>query len=176
MRAAKPLGQARRESIQARRAKREAEARDQNAVREETDAELGDNEPEGGETSGGSHDRLEPEDPDLAKPVYLKGIFSVSTTSSRPLPEIRADIKRALKSLGVSYTEIKGGFSCSHSPSIADDPSQPERTVADGEIKFEIVIVKVPIVSLHGVQFKRVKGNTWQFKALAEHIVKELRL
>ncbi len=191
---AKSLGHARRESIQARRAKREAEARDQllqpspthqEAVKEETDAELG-LEAEGGETSGGSHERLAPEDPDLAKPVYLKGIFSVSTTSTKPLPEIRADIKRVLKMLGVGFTEIKGGFSCTHAPSIAEEDSHllggrheggpSEQRVADGEIRFEIVIVKVPIVSLHGVQFKRVGGNTWQYKAMAEQIVRELRL
>jgi len=177
---AKSLGHARRESIQARRAKREAEAREQQPVREETDAELGEAEPEGAETSGGSQDRLEPEDPDLAKPVFLKGIFSVSTTSTRPLPEIRADIKRVLKLLGVEFTEIRGGFSCSHSPSIveSDTKEQPGEgpTVSDGEIRFEILIVKVPIVSLHGVQFKRVGGNTWQYKAMAEQIVRELRL
>jgi hypothetical protein len=211
---AKSLGHARRESIQARRAQRQADAQNPK-VKEETDAELGlrlggleeegagererEREREGGETSGGSHERLEPEDPDLAKPVYLKGIFSVSTTSTRPLPMIRADIKRVLKMLGVDFTEIKGGFSCSHVPSIAPaagavdgegfggvvdrhfsphphhDARERERVV-DGEIRFEIVIVKVPIVSLHGVQFKRVGGNTWQYKAMAEQIVRELRL
>ena len=49
-------------------------------------------------------------------------------------------------------------------------------SVADGEIRFEILIVKVPIVSLHGVQFKKVGGDTWQYKAMAEQIVRELRL
>ena len=185
---AKSLGHARRESIQARRAKREAEAREQMPVKEETDAELGENEPEGGETSGGSHERLGSDDPDLMKPVFLKGIFSVSTTSTRPLPEIRSDIKRVLKQLGVDFTEIKGGFSCSHGPSIAaadaegrrrersDRGDELEPTVSGGDISFEILIVKVPIVSLHGVQFKRLGGNTWQYKAMAEQIVKELRL
>ncbi|AEO58958.1 hypothetical protein MYCTH_2306759 [Thermothelomyces thermophilus ATCC 42464] len=189
---AKSLGHARRESIQARRARREAEARDQPQtphtphqeppLREETDAELGlEGEGEGGETSGGSNERLEPEDPDLAKPVYLKGIFSVSTTSTKPLSEIRADIKRVLKMLGVDYTEIKGGFSCTHAPSIAEEeryhsPSRGEERVADGEIRFEVLIVKVPIVSLHGVQFKRLGGDTWQYKATAEQIVRKLRL
>lgn len=197
---AKSLGHARRESIQARRAKREAETRDQPQtphtphqeppVKEETDAELGlegeEVEAEVGETSGGSNERLQPEDPDLAKPVYLKGIFSVSTTSTKPLPEIRADIKRVLKMLGVDYTEIRGGFSCTHSPSIAEDEKYYHRNsqsarggddrVADGEIRFEVLIVKVPIVSLHGVQFKRLGGDTWQYKATAEQIVRKLRL
>ncbi|KAL1842251.1 hypothetical protein VTJ49DRAFT_5729 [Mycothermus thermophilus] len=203
---AKSLGHARRESIQARRARREAEQQQQQGssqhepVKEETDAEVGGAVTEGGETSGGSHERLEPEDPDLAKPVYLKGIFSVSTTSTKPLHEIRADIKRVLKRLGVDYAEIKGGFSCVHTPSIAEEDRRPayaahrshshssghhasssrataaEPGVSEGEIRFEIVIVKVPIVSLHGVQFKRVGGDTWQYKAMAEQIVRELRL
>ncbi|KAL0469420.1 serine/threonine protein kinase [Neurospora intermedia] len=190
---AKSLGHARRESIQMRRAKREAEAAAQQAqpqttepqrsyqshhhsVREETDAELVDSDIRG-ETSGGSNERLEPEDPDLVKPVFLKGIFSVSTTSTKPLSEIRADIKRVLRVLGVEFNEIKGGFSCRHTPSINHAERQPTvMTEGGNEIEFEILIVKVPIVSLHGVQFKRLAGNTWQYKALAEQIVRELRL
>jgi hypothetical protein len=191
------------------------------------------------------------------KPVFLKGLFSVSTTSSKPLPYIRADIIRVLKELGVSYTEIKGGFSCRHAPSIdlnrvtENSPSSPafaspvhrrrisfgglkverereefrdsERlpqmphstgrrrgpdasfTASDdsdedvrqgpndrpagetsthvesdlGEsmaLKFEIFIVKVPLFSLHGIQFKKVAGGTWQYKAKAQKILDALRL
>ncbi|KAI5279639.1 serine/threonine-protein kinase KIN2, partial [Ascosphaera acerosa] len=55
---------------------------------------------------------------DLARPVYLKGLFSVSTTSTKSFSFIRADIKRVLGLLGVQYTDIKGGFSCRKVPSI----------------------------------------------------------
>lgn len=267
---AKPLGHARRESIQARRARREAETRgERNPVPEETDAELGDH-------SGLSNERLEREDPDLAKPVFLKGMFSVSTTSTKPVPEIRADIKRVLRQLGADYTEIRGGFSCRHAPSIdlkkvTDRPSSPQgpwppqtpgghrrrfslglrsgrskedlrdgtssrehekfpptprtpggkgrekdrddrsysnsdlsddsdvrepnggsssKRVPAGEtrthvqsdlggsmvLEFEIFVVKIPVISLHGIQFKRLSGNTWQYKNMADQILKELRL
>ena len=264
---AKTLGHARRESIQARRARREADARgERSPVPEETDAELG-------EHSGLSNERLEREDPDLAKPVFLKGLFSVSTTSTKPVPEIRADIKRVLKQLGAEYTEIRGGFSCRHAPSIdlkkvTDRPSSPQgpwppqtpghrrrfslglrsgrsrddlrdgtssrehekfpptprtpgkgrekdrddrsysnsdvsddsdiretnggasKRVAAGEtrthvqsdlggsmvLEFEIFVVKIPVISLHGIQFKRLSGNTWQYKNMADQILKELRL
>jgi hypothetical protein len=254
---AKSLGHARRESIQARRARREAESRGE-PLPEETDAELG-------EQSGISTDKLDArEDPDLAKPVFLKGLFSVSTTSTKPVPEIRADIKRVLKQLGVDYTEIRGGFSCRHAPSIdlkKVDPNRPgspsglgpqspghrrrfsfggrrdqdgredrspatprtpgkgrdrydegsysnsdlsedsisrdnggessSKRVTAGETRtnvrddgvdgsmvldFEIFVVKVPVISLHGIQFKRVSGNTWQYKNMADHILRELRL
>ncbi|KAI0477815.1 hypothetical protein GGR56DRAFT_665622 [Xylariaceae sp. FL0804] len=239
----RPLGHARRESIQARRARREGiQAAD---VPEETDQDVG-------ETSGNSADRLD--DSELSKPVFLKGLFSVSTTSTKSVPAIRTDVKRVLKQLGVEYTEIRGGFSCRHTPSIdlkrvsempgspaatpghrrrfsfgirterdrddvRDFPPTPrtpgragaERSDSTSEIseqesihrdptgstrrvpgetmthvqsdlggnmilEFEIMVVKVPLLSLHGIQFKRMEGNTWQFKNMADQILKELRL
>ncbi|KAI8631082.1 hypothetical protein F5Y19DRAFT_463452 [Xylariaceae sp. FL1651] len=242
----RPLGHARRESIQARRARREG-ARTTD-VPEETDHEAG-------EASGNSAERLD--DSELAKPVFLKGLFSVSTTSTKSVPAIRAELKRVLKQLGVEYTEIRGGFACRHKPSIdikkvVDIPGSPaptpgvrrrfsfgirserereelremdraphtprtpgrgpaERSDSTSELseqesihrdptgssrrvpgettthvqsdlggniglEFEVVIVKVPLLSLHGIQFKRIEGNTWQFKNMADQILKELRL
>lgn len=241
------LGHARRESIQARRARREA-AREAN-VPEETDADI---------SGAGTALESANEGEDLSKPVYLKGLFSVSTTSSKPLPVIRADIIRVLKQLAVDYVEIKGGFSCRHAPSIdlekvvdvsppspdrqgqvshrrrisfggllghddsrddsrtghtklqrrsqgpADrsfttnsdgsdefisrDQNQGERVVGEtttrvqsdtGEnliLRFEILIVKVPLFSLHGIQFKKVSGGTWQYREMAKKILDALRL
>ena len=241
------LGHARRESIQARRARR-GEGRQSN-VPEETDQELAAEETDGGEGQG------------EMKPVFLKGLFSVSTTSSKPLSFIRADIIRVLKQLGVEYTEIKGGFSCRHSPSIDlskmgdQSPSSPDAQqfmspshrrrisftgfrsgdrgrdeVRDQEksprpssrrrgpdasftnsdysdeekynlrrrrsdrpagettthvendlgenlvLRFEIFIVKVPLFSFHGIQFKKVAGGTWPYKNMAQKILDALRL
>ena len=245
----KSLGHARRESIQARRVKREQareEAREAN-VPEETDQELAVDDDQGGKA--GSLESM--------KPVYLKGLFSVSTTSNKPLSVIRSDIIRVLKQLGVDYTEIKGGFSCRHAPSIdlnrVVDPGAPSpdaqgtmashkrrisfgglrgnerdrediektsqnnrssarRQIPDnsftnsdesqesvgrqdderpaGEtsthvqselggnmvLRFEIFIVKVPLFSLHGIQFKKVSGGTWQYKNMAQKILDALRL
>lgn len=243
---ARPLAHARRESIQARRARRDGvRATD---LPEETDQEAG-------EGSGNSAERLD--ESELAKPVFLKGLFSVSTTSTKSVPSIRKELKRVLKQLGVEYTEIRGGFTCRHTPSIdikkiVDVPDSPAltpgvrrrfsfgirserereefrdldraphtpRTPGKGPadrgdstselsdqdsihrdatgssrrvpgettthvqsdlggnmiLEFEVVIVKVPLLSLHGIQFKRMKGNTWQFKSMADQILKELRL
>lgn len=246
----KSLGHARRESIQARRARRE-EAKE-NHVPEETDMELA----EAGNTSASTGE-------ESLKPVYLKGLFSVSTTSSKPLSVIRSDIIRVLTQLGVEYTEIKGGFSCRHAPSINLDkvsearPSSVERqgmvaghrrrisfgglrghaadenrdehkpahsskahrrfqrppdhsfvTNSEGSdefvaprdntagervvgetttrvqndtgenlvLKFEILVVKVPLFSLHGIQFKKVAGGMWQYREMAKKILDHLRL
>ncbi|KAM3155770.1 Serine/threonine protein kinase KIN1 [Botrytis cinerea] len=251
---AKSLGHARRESIQARRARRE-EAREAN-VPEETDVEMGDN-------SGLSTERVD--NAENVKPVFLKGLFSVSTTSTKPVQAIRTDIIRVLRLLGVEYTEIRGGFSCRHIPSIdlkkvVDVPPSshgnhtpghrrkisfggfmgggnnaerdredfreaersppnsrtprrtrgPENSYSNSDasdesvtrhgdssaravgetsthvqsdlggsmiLEFEIFIVKVPLLSLHGIQFKKLRsGGTWQFKNMADQILRELRL
>jgi len=242
----KSLGHARRESIQARRARREEareEAREAN-VPEETDAEL--------DASGVSTERVDRAE--NVKPVFLKGLFSVSTTSTKPVTAIRADIIRVLKQLGVDYTEIRSGFRCRHTPSIdlkkvQDERQQPltpghkrrisfggfmsgsKDTATDREdysprtpkrnghhdtsytnsdasddsvhrhgqgrggraagetmthvqsdlggsmvLEFEILIVKVPLLSFHGIQFKRLAGGTWQYKNMADQILRELRL
>lgn len=244
----KSLGHARHESIQARRARRE-EAKKLN-VPEETDAELAD--------AAAGTDAANTGDESF-KPVYLKGLFSVSTTSSKPLPVIRADIIRVLKQLNIGFAEIRGGFSCRHAPSIdlnrIVDPPSPERqgnmashrrkisfgglrsydrdedqprnshtsrtprrhqgppdqsfiTASDGSddyvqhrdhgvgervigetttrvqndtgenlvLRFEILIVKVPLFSLHGIQFKKVSGGMWQYREMAKKILDALKL
>ena len=257
----KSLGHAKKASIQARRAQR-AEVTTTN-VPEETDAELAQQEEQedfdGGSASvgGGS--------PSGMKPVFLKGLFSVSTTSNKPFRVIEADIIRVLKQLGVEFNQNgKGGFRCKHSPSIdlnktteeqgqptssshrssthrrrisfggfmggdRDDQRQPQtpklsrrtpehsftnsedsededsvgpsnrhqrkhsesanaRTAGETSthvqsdlgqnmvLRFEIFVVKVPLLSLHGIQFKKVDGGTWQYKNMAQTILNELRL
>ncbi|KAK0452922.1 uncharacterized protein EV420DRAFT_1273545 [Desarmillaria tabescens] len=60
------------------------------------------------------------------KPLFLKGLFSVATTSTKQPPAIKADIKRVLDRMQVQYRETKGGFECLHLPSIdmsSVDPS-----------------------------------------------------
>lgn len=158
------------------------------------------------------------------KPVFLKGLFSVSTTSTKPLTQVRKDIASVLDRLQIVYQPLPNGFACSHQPSIdlrsivdrdavsADKlqhkrglsfgsgrrPSRQE-TVASGSdisfdtlakqskgeisglgssmiVKFEIQVVRVPLLGLSGVQFKRMSGNTWQYKSLASKILAELHL
>ncbi|KAI0338743.1 Pkinase-domain-containing protein [Trametopsis cervina] len=52
------------------------------------------------------------------RPVFLKGLFSVQTTTSKPPAVIKEDIRRVLDRMQVQYREIKTGFECIHAPSI----------------------------------------------------------
>lgn len=46
------------------------------------------------------------------KTLFLKGFFSVQTTSTKPLPVIRYAILSVLPKMNVKYTEVRGGFVC----------------------------------------------------------------
>ncbi|KAG5518481.1 hypothetical protein PMAC_002877 [Pneumocystis sp. 'macacae'] len=152
------------------------------------------------------------------KSGFLKGIFSVSTTSSKPPYEIKNGLVRVLSRLNISYRDIKGGFFCIYCPSIdfntlvpphsphflrrsislhrppfakkksvldppddSDDsldspPALPHKHLPGFTIQFEIYIVKVPLFALHGLQFKRMTGNAWQYRSLASRIIAEMKL
>lgn len=62
------------------------------------------------------------------KTLFLKGFFSVQTTSTKPLPVIRYNIIHVLTKLGVKFQEVKGGFVCVHSPSLTTAVSSGEVT------------------------------------------------
>lgn len=60
------------------------------------------------------------------KTLFLKGFFSVQTTSTKPLPVIRYNIINVLSKLGVKFQEVKGGFVCAHAPSLQNKPTNPD--------------------------------------------------
>ncbi|CAO1626748.1 unnamed protein product [Jaminaea pallidilutea] len=53
-----------------------------------------------------------------SKPVFLKGLFSVQTTSTKPRVVINAELVRVLDELGVQYREIKGGYEAVYAASV----------------------------------------------------------
>lgn len=184
-------------------------------------------------TTPGEMAKNSPQD-EYVQRTGLKGLFSVSTTSSKSPQVIRSDLLRTLDKLGITHKDIKGGYTCLHQPSIefptvsdqaverqtslsgstalGRSPSKANRklsfrrgsrvratsnvpglegadesadSMVDGNqadrdssliVRFDICIVKVPWFSLHGVQFKRVSGNSWQYKSLASKILSELKL
>ncbi|KAJ6510726.1 hypothetical protein C8R45DRAFT_892246 [Mycena sanguinolenta] len=63
-------------------------------------------------------DRYDSQSEKESRPVFLKGLLSVATTSTKPPPVIKADIRRVLDRMQVRYWPNKSGFDCIHLPSI----------------------------------------------------------
>mgnify|MGYP003361625783 CR=1 FL=1 len=66
----------------------------------------------------------------------------------------------------------------SKSRMMITDDSKPSSNEAkeNGKVVFEIHIVKVPVIGTAGVHFKKISGNTWNYKTLATNILNELKL
>jgi hypothetical protein len=52
------------------------------------------------------------------KPIFLKGLFSVQTTTTRPRALLHTDLVRVFERIGLQYRELKGGYECVHLPSL----------------------------------------------------------
>jgi len=64
----------------------------------------------------------------------------------------------------------------SGNPHPITDVSTPS-DAHDMIVRFEIFIVKVPwLPGLHGIQFRRISGNAWQYSQLARTVLNELKL
>ncbi|KAF9530809.1 hypothetical protein CPB83DRAFT_850357 [Crepidotus variabilis] len=89
-----------------------------------TDAEMAERREEEEEDHGGSGgddgeitDREDDEKGNV-KPVFLKGLFSVATTSTKSPTVIKTDIRRVLGRMQMQFRETKTGYECIHLPSI----------------------------------------------------------
>ncbi|QSL66321.1 hypothetical protein MERGE_000699 [Pneumocystis wakefieldiae] len=83
-------------------------------------------------------------------------------------------LKRSISLHKMNYEKKKTGFDI-HSYTIA---SESDNSFDNGKnkhtnftIQFEIYIVKVPLFALHGLQFKRVGGNAWQYLILDVYMI-----
>ena len=64
-----------------------------------------------------------------------------------------------------------------HNRAAGETSTHVQSDLGEGMVlKFEIFVVKVPLLSLHGIQFKKVDGGTWQYKNMAQTILNELKL
>lgn len=70
-----------------------------------------------GHDSEGKREEEPSSDKDF-KPVFLKGLFSVATTSTKSPSVIKSDVRRVLERMQVQYRETRTGFECIHLPSI----------------------------------------------------------
>ncbi|KAJ1719067.1 Serine/threonine-protein kinase [Coemansia erecta] len=185
------------------------------------------------------------------KPVFLKGLFSVATTSTRSPTAIRDNLLAVLARMPLRFHEGKGYFTCSvaaaaapanlhasgnasgnaaayahdglsasaasglhrHKKSLrlpgvdrklsfrrrreplADELASSDDVLLDstsaaesagpavhvpaaspGAICFQIFLVRMPLLGLCGLQFRRVSGPAWQYKDICSDILKRLQL
>jgi len=124
---------------------------------------------------------------DEVQNVLVKGLFSVSTTSTKPPYIIKDEIERVLGNLKVQYIISGFDFLCIYT--FPDTDSEPEDQTENENnpdlqdfemdkkvVKFELSIVKVQLLNLHGLFMKRVSGDAWTYKNICTQILKDAKL
>ena len=100
------------------------------------------------------------------KPRSLRFTWSMKTTSSMEPQRMMEEITRVLDTHAVSF-ERKERFLvlCTH---------------GEGEggelVQWEMEVCKLPRLSLNGVRFKRISGNSMAFKQIASKVANDLSL
>ena len=100
------------------------------------------------------------------KPRSLRFTWSMKTTSAMDAYDMIVEIKRVLDLLSIDYEQRdRYLILCANGEGEGGDL-----------IQWEMEVCKLPRLSLNGVRFKRISGNTMAFKQIASRIADELRL
>lgn len=86
------------------------------------------------------------------------------------------NLKKEFEGLNID-NQATGNRSSKTKMMITDDSKMTSLDLNEnGKVVFEIHIVKVPVIGTAGVHFKKISGNTWNYKTLASNILDELNL
>lgn len=106
-----------------------------------------------------------------AGPRKIKGLFNVSTTSTKSPADVLAEIHRVLSehttASGTKYETKTKGFLVK-ARKKADDGSKA--------LSFSLEVCVTANLDLTGIRLSRVKGDTWEYKKETEAILKQLKM
>jgi hypothetical protein len=99
-------------------------------------------------------------------PRKIKGLFNVSTTSSKEPPAVLEEVERVLKANNYD-TRIKGF--------VVKARSLPEAAVKKPlAINFEVCVTAN--LDLTGIRLTRVKGDMWEYKQTVDKLLAQMKL
>jgi len=119
----------------------------------------------------------------------VKGLFNVSTSSSRPPADIAEELKRVLAKSNVTFQQNNFIFHClfvyplvdptgststSTSTSTTAFTTSEEKTMAG--IRFDIEICRIQNLMLFGLHLNRIDGDQWAYKRLCDQLTSQLRI
>nr|KAJ3419811.1 MAP/microtubule affinity-regulating kinase 3 [Polyrhizophydium stewartii] len=98
-------------------------------------------------------------DQDADGPRTARFTFSLNTTSTKEPDLVFAEVVRVLKEAGVRHTVTGLVATCD----------------LDG-IEFELEVCRLPNLPVNGLRFKRLAGNTWEYKDVITGLISKMNL
>ena len=96
---------------------------------------------------------------DVEEPRTARFTFSLNTTSTKDADQVYAEVGRVLKETGVSYTSNGLTAICKF----------------EG-IEFEVEVCRLPNLNVNALRFKRLAGNSWEYKDLLTGLISKMVL
>lgn len=100
----------------------------------------------------------------------IQGAFSVDTTTVKAPQDIYSEIDRVLNESNIQFKVKNGGcvFKCKQDPK--------EESVDKDELHFEIEICQISGLNMNAIKFKRVKGDTWDYRVCCKSLMDKMKL
>lgn len=100
----------------------------------------------------------------------IQGAFSVDTTTVKAPQDIYNEIDRVLTESNIHFKVKNGGcvFKCKQDPK--------EESVDKDELHFEIEICQISGLNMNAIKFKRVKGDTWDYRVCCKSLMDKMKL
>lgn len=100
----------------------------------------------------------------------IQGAFSVDTTTVKAPQDIFNEIERVLTEADIHFKVKNGGcvFKCKQ--------DAKEGSVDKDELHFEIEICQISGLNMNAIKFKRVKGDTWDYRVCCKALMDKMKL
>jgi len=101
----------------------------------------------------------------------IHGAFSVDTTTVKAPQDIYNEIDRVLTESNIHFKVKNGGcvFKCKQ------DAKEGTSNLED-ELHFEIEICQISGLNMNAIKFKRVKGDTWDYRVCCKALMDKMKL
>lgn len=99
----------------------------------------------------------------------IQGAFSVDTTTVKSPQDIYNEIERVLNESNIQF-KVKNGcvFKCKQDPKV--------ESVDKDELHFEIEICQISGLNMNALKFKRLKGDTWDYRVCCKSLMEKMKL
>jgi len=107
----------------------------------------------------------------LPEVVDASAAFGAATTSSRPVADLMAQIKACLRLVGIDFT--------TPSPQrvlCMDRRGERRGGGGVGLLRWEMEVVRLKGLELHGIRLRRLHGELWTYKKTVAHVMQQLKL
>ena len=109
------------------------------------------------------------------------GLFIISITSKKPLPDILAEIRRVLERAKIWFnahdeTKIYCYTSMPREEIVTawEYNDNPASIIGDEQLSFRIHVIKIPLIGMHWIRTKKVLGNEIFYQVYARSILERL--